>query len=600
MMRIPSYLQRNSSGIFYFRIAVPDALKSHLNLREIKCSLRTHFKHEAIFRAQPLSLTIRHVFGQLAGAPMEYKDARVLLERYLGQQMATFDRHFEKHGPMPFDKRWTLEQGLKKQRSITSFDLPSAAGVRAAQRILKTEGIKLDPNSEEFQKLATWATKMFVAQVEGILAKDSALAFLPPGQRREAANEAFPKNGASASRAGAKADARASQGQPEVVREVSARHSPAPHQPSAMPAPQTNLVATSAEATLSDVLKVYTAEKLKEGSWTDKTQDTAGSKHDLLVRIIGDVPMRAIGTAQARDYKQVLQQLPRNINTKPLYRSKTIQQILALKPDGAMSVTTINNYLAWASTFFDWAERNGYVDRNPFRKLQLKNPKRPDEARAAYTMEDLQKIFSTDQYREHKYLHSHYYWLPLLGLHTGARLNELCQLYVKNVRQEEGVWVLEISESEPDQRVKTAAARRLVPIHPKIIELGFLGFVDRLRAKGETRVFPELKPMRDGAGQAASKWYARYRKPLGLYNQSPKKDFHSFRTTLINELKQKGHPEVQVAAIVGHAAEGLTFGTYGKAYGPRPLLPVLVSAEFSDAMANVKPWGAPHSQGSQR
>jgi integrase len=594
MMRIPSYLQRHSSGIFYFRIVVPDALKSQLNLREIKCSLRTRFKHEAIFRSQPLSLTIRNMFGQLAGAPMEYKDARVLLQRYLDQKLAAFDLHFEKHGPLPFDKRWTLEQGLKKQRNIASFDLPSEAGVRAAQRIAKAEGLKLDPNSEDFQKLATWATKMFVAQVEGILAKDAALAFLPPEQRREAANEALLKDVASGVRADAKADARQSQGareaEPEVVREVNARQSPAPHQPSAMPAPQPHQPATSAEPTLSSVLGIYTAEKLKEGSWTDKTQGTAGSKHDLLVRIIGDVPIRAIGTAQARDYKQVLQQLPKNINTKPLYRSKTIQQILTLKPDGAMSVTTINNYLAWASTFFDWAERNGYVDKNPFRKLQLKNPKRPDEARAAYTMEDLQKIFSTDQYREHKYLHPHYYWLPLLGLHTGARLNELCQLYAKNVRQVDGLWVLDINEAGPDQRIKTAAARRLVPIHPKLIELGFVGFVDDLWSKGETRLFPELKPMRDGAGQAASKWFARYRKPLGLYNQSPKKDFHSFRTTLINELKQKGHPEAQVAAVVGHATQGLTYGTYGKAYAPSVLITVLSDATFGLALLNVRAW----------
>jgi hypothetical protein len=354
MMRIPAYLQRHSSGIFYFRIAVPGALKSHLKLREIKCSLRTRFKHEAIFRAQPLSLTMRHVFDQLSGEPMDYKDARVLLDRYLNQKLADFDRHFEKHGPMPFDKRFNLHQGLKAQRNWAALDLPSDAGIKAAERILKAEGIKFDPNSAGFQKFASWATKMVIAQAEGILAKDAALAFVAPEQRREAANEGLPKNGTSGLQGSPEADTRPSQGgreaAPEVEREASATRSPATHQPVAIPTPQPIQPATSAEPTLSTVLKVYTAEKLKEGSWTDKTQETAGSKHNLLVRIIGDVPMRAIGTAQARDYKQVLQQLPRNLNTKPLYRSKTISQILALKPEAGMSVTTINNYLAWAST----------------------------------------------------------------------------------------------------------------------------------------------------------------------------------------------------------------------------------------------------------
>lgn len=577
MMRIPSYLQRHSSGIFYFRIAVPGALKSHLNLREFKCSLRTRSKCEAIGRALPLSLSIRGVFSRLVDPTMDFKDARVMLQRDLDQQLTRVEQLLDQHGPLRFEQRLKLHQSLKAQQGLALFDVPSKAGTKAAERIVKAEGLK--PTADEFKKLATWATKTVPVLIEAMLAKDAALAFLPAEQRREPANEAFPKDAAGAREAVS-----------EVVREVNTRQSPAPHQAVAILAPQAHQPATSAEPTLSTVLKVYTAEKLKEGSWTDKTQDTAGSKHNLLVRIIGDVPLRAIGTAQARDYKQVLQQLPRNINTKPLYRSKTIQQILAMKPEGGMSVTTINNYLAWASTFFDWAERNGYVDKNPFRKMQLKNPKRPDEARAAYTMEDLQKIFSTDQYREHRYLHPHYYWLPLLGLYSGARLNELCQLYCKNVRQVDGIWVLDINEAEPDQKIKTAAARRLVPIHPKLIDLGLLRFVEELRQEGETRLFPELKPMRDGAGQAASKWFARYRKPLGLYNQKPKRDFHSFRTTLINSLKQKGHAEAQVAAIVGHATEGLTFGTYGKAYGPRVLAAVLADADFNSSIAQLRPW----------
>lgn len=581
MIRSPSYLQLSSYGIYYFRTAVPDALKPLLKRREFKCSLRTRFKHEAIGRALPLSLSIRHVFGNLSGAGVTYQEAKVLLQGYLDDQVAAVTRQLEKSGPLTFDKKWNLEQGLKQQRSFAAFDLPSHAGQKAAERILKAEGMQMDPRSKAFQDLAAWATKAVVAQIEGVLAKDAALATFAFPERRDAANDTTGRQ------------------EPFSPRTLAPSLQPAPHQAPAMPTPSAHHPGTNPSAmvslqanapTLTQVLTIYTAEKVREGSWTDKTKETARSKHDLLVRVLGDVPVRQVGTEQARDYKQVLQKLPANLNTKPLYRSKTISQILALKSEAGMSVTTMNNYLAWASSFFDWAERNGYADRNPLRKMLLKNPKRPDEARAAYTSEDLQKLFSTPQYSDHRFLHPHYYWLPLLGLHTGARLNELCQLYIKNVRQEDGVWVLDINEAEPDQKIKTPAARRLVPIHPKLIDLGFLRFVEGLRQDGEARLFPDLKPMRDGAGQAASKWFARYRKPLGLYNQRPKKDFHSFRTTLINTLKQKGHAEVQVAAIVGHATEGLTFGTYGKAYGPSVLVAVLSDADFNSAMTNVGAW----------
>lgn len=565
MIRSPSHLQRSSHGIYYFRVVVPDALKSHLKRREIKCSLRTRCKQEAIGRALPLSLSIRHVFGNLSGTDVTYKEAKILLDRYLQQQMAMLDASLEKNGPLQFDRVWNLEQSLKRQRSLAALEIPTEPGRKAAQRILKAEGIKLDPASKEFQEFSVWATKMVVAQIESFLARNGALGAFSSGV------EPHPQGNARSASGEREAAPRGSAG----VRQASAP----------------DIASVEADSpTISQALAVYTAEKLREGSWTEKTKETARSKHDLLVRIVGDIPMREVGPERVRDYKQILQKLPSNINTKPLYRSKTIEQILALKPEAGMSVLTVNNYLAWASTFFDWAERNGYLDRNPFRKTFLKNPKRASEARAAYTRDDLQKIFSTPQYRDHSFRHPHYYWLPLLGLHSGARLNELCQLHLKDIRQEDGVWVLDINETDAGKRIKTRSARRLVPVHPKLIELGLLRYVEQMKEKGHTRLFPELKQMRDGSGQAASKWFARYRKPLGLYKNTPKKDFHSFRTTLINELKQKGHPEAQVAAIVGHATEGLTYSTYGKAYVPSVLTSVLADFDFATALVSVRPW----------
>jgi integrase len=115
-----------------------------------------------------------------------------------------------------------------------------------------------------------------------------------------------------------------------------------------------------------------------------------------------------------------------------------------------------------------------------------------------------------------------------------------------------------------------------------------LDFIEKVRARGETRLFPELKPSRDGTGQAASRWFARYRKKLGLYRQTPKKDFHSFRTTLINTLKQKGLPEPQVAALVGHSVSGITYERYGKAYNASMLLEVIRQADFSKSLEELK------------
>jgi integrase len=114
----------------------------------------------------------------------------------------------------------------------------------------------------------------------------------------------------------------------------------------------------------------------------------------------------------------------------------------------------------------------------------------------------------------------------LLGLYTGARLEELCQLHQEDVRDEEGIWVISIND-QGEKKLKTHASKRIIPVHPKLIELGLPDYVTSQQDKGETRLFPELTRGRDGYSTAASKWFSRYRQSIGLFNQSPPKDFHS-------------------------------------------------------------------------
>ena len=63
---------------------------------------------------------------------------------------------------------------------------------------------------------------------------------------------------------------------------------------------------------------------------------------------------------------------------------------------------------------------------------------------------------------------SHKFWLPLLALFTGARMEEMCQLRANQVIQVDGVWCLKIAQDYPDQSVKTAEDR-IVPLHPFLI-----------------------------------------------------------------------------------------------------------------------------------
>ena len=76
-----------------------------------------------------------------------------------------------------------------------------------------------------------------------------------------------------------------------------------------------------------------------------------------------------------------------------------------------------------------------------------------------------------------KHVHDFRYWIIRLGYYTGARLNEICQIYKTDIRNIDGIWCLDINDegnkSVKDKRTKKKKASvRLVPLHPVLIETG--------------------------------------------------------------------------------------------------------------------------------
>ena len=163
-----------------------------------------------------------------------------------------------------------------------------------------------------------------------------------------------------------------------------------------------------------------------------------------------------------------------------------------------------------------------------------------------------------------------------MGLYTGARLNELSQLYRSDIVVVNGIDCLHIQAVNSGQRLKSLSSERLIPIHSKLKALGFLNFVTSSEKKSKQRLFPELSYHKHhGYSATPSKWFARHRALTGLSKGTEKKDFHSFRHTLADELKQRGVAESLIAGILGHSTGGITFGRYGKDYTPEVLAPVI-------------------------
>jgi integrase len=293
----------------------------------------------------------------------------------------------------------------------------------------------------------------------------------------------------------------------------------------------------------------------------------------MLVEYLGNVDVATIRHKEAVAFKDVLLALPPNMRKK--FPGKTIRQVLATGQQERMGIKTVNEKLQRLSSLFGWAERHGYCQKNPFESLKLKDNRRADKQRDRFTREDLAKIFHPARFNLEK-LTSFQYWVPLLAVYTGARVEELAQLRPKDVIEVDGIYGINITGEAGN--LKTEQSARVIPLHPRLIELGFVDYVKGMRAKGHEKLFPRAWDTANGPGDKMSRWFnVTYLPKLGLVG---KKSFHSFRHTVADELKQKGVEEIKIKAITGHKDNSITTGRYGKAYGINLLYEVICLLDY--------------------
>ena len=339
---------------------------------------------------------------------------------------------------------------------------------------------------------------------------------------------------------------------------------------------------------LSDIIAYYIKEKNRSNSWSEKTHDLYSTILNHLVQIIGNKNVNFISIKDAQRVKEVLQKLPSNQNKRAIYRGKSVNQVLKMSiPEShLLSITTINIRLSCYTDLFRWSVKNGYAKTNVFEGLTLKDNRNSRELREPFTPTDLQQLFTSPEILNSR--KPWQYWLPVLGLYTGARLNELCQIQLKDIQQVGGIWVLSINDDGQDQTLKTQASRRIIPLHNELIRLGFLDFVSNLSSEKSARIFPEFTLQYNRFSHTPSKWFSRVKSQV-LAN-SNKKSFHSFRHTfvdyLFNNLKLQGNPIVKV--LIGHTDKEITSGIYGSTFEIEDLNDIVQQIDFREHGVEIK------------
>jgi integrase len=303
-----------------------------------------------------------------------------------------------------------------------------------------------------------------------------------------------------------------------------------------------------------------------------KTLDGYTTDLKMFVTIMGDVRIGAIDRDVAGAYFNILRQLPANMNRIAKYRDKSITELLAMKAP-PQSETNASKRLERASGMFKWAldeKRKWGIDANPFTGFgqsgDAASPRRP------FTHNELLALLNHPDFTKKQFKSAYSFWLIPLAVFTGARLGELCQLDLKDFVEIDGIPCIDINDTEATEvvegeagrkkRVKTKNAKRLVPIHPELIRLGILRYVEAKRQEKQVYLFPELsRARRDGPSHAASNWFQRFRKSVGIATKQ-ETVFHSFRHGFITNLLDGGIAPHTVAPVVGHEAELITGRVY--------------------------------------
>ncbi|MEG3147283.1 site-specific integrase [Sphingomonas sp. RT2P30] len=258
------------------------------------------------------------------------------------------------------------------------------------------------------------------------------------------------------------------------------------------------------------------------------------------------------------------------VGTKPVHKiaRKDVIAFKAKLVSEGQSPANIRVKLSRLGTLLSWAMDNDYASDNPAKGITMLDPDAARNKRREFDLASLNAVFASPVYSEGARptmgRGEAAYWLPLLAIFTGARLEELGQLRPSDVDkvaypdadgQELAAWVIVIKEDRNEGlRIKNAASERCVPVHATLERLGFLRFVAAAKSAGQERLFPALKANVYGRVTAKwGEWFSLYKRAeCGITDK--RMVFHSFRHTFKHYARHVGIVEGVQRQLMGHSS----------------------------------------------
>jgi integrase len=331
-------------------------------------------------------------------------------------------------------------------------------------------------------------------------------------------------------------------------------------------------VPSDANVTLGQLIEAF-FKNPKRASLDPDTKRNYDATVAILNDVIGkDMPVRSISRDTIRTVQNVIIHLPPRARNMPEYGGMTyieIAQAVAeklAKRDKVklLGAKTRNKYLRNISTIFRYAYAENKIDANPAMDLSVTMPNdRNEDRKEALAESDLMVLFPK------LYRLEGLNWIPLVMLYSGMRPTEAAQLDVADVVKIDEVWCFDIDAETKgkkgdsrwgDKSIKNdRSSKRRLPIHQKLIELGFIKYVNE-RRKAQ-KLFDVKRYGNGGYFESIRHEFYEWMDALGVRTstKTPHSFRHTWRTQAFQAMTRQDFAKIMGGWTLG---KGVDVGTY--------------------------------------
>jgi len=291
--------------------------------------------------------------------------------------------------------------------------------------------------------------------------------------------------------------------------------------------------------TLSEAVEHYEREQWAAGRWkAEKAGHAAMAELRRFLQHVGDLPVAEIAREDVRAFRD--------------HRGE------------ALRASTLNiKVMSRLVSFFNHCREEGWVSKLPTNKLRVRDPIAKRDKRRSFTLAELQHVFGPE-WKRYCAGDDHKFHCGRLLLATGARAEEIAQIRVRDLVIGKKRIAVRLTDEHPEQRLKNAASRRIVPLHSALLP-SFRRYVRKIEREGHEWVFHQWTrtPTQPRSSPIVTTFGTYLRKNCGIADR--RVVLHSLRHTVKQQLQEAGAPDFLISDLLGHVGQGETHGTYGEA-----------------------------------